>query len=50
LKDERFIGPFLHKGRLGDELIGMPVYVILNPKAALIGAARHGLEQAAGRS
>jgi glucokinase len=47
LKGERFVGAFLHKGRLGAELKSMPIYVILNPKAALIGAARHGLDQAA---
>lgn len=35
---------FQHKGRLSDLLARMPVHVILNPKAALLGAACYGLE------
>jgi glucokinase len=44
LKHERFIAAFRRKGRLSDLLARVPVYVILNPKAALLGAAYHGLE------
>jgi glucokinase len=41
-----FIEAFGAKGRLSDLVARMPVHVILNPKAALLGAAQHGLEQA----
>ena len=47
LQGDLFVNSFLNKGRLGAELKEIPIYVILNPKAALIGAARHGLDQAA---
>jgi glucokinase len=39
-----FMQFFQNKGRFSELLIRMPVHVILNPKAALIGAASHGLE------
>jgi glucokinase len=39
-----FMQAFLNKGRLSDFLQNVPVYVILNPKIALIGAAFYGLE------
>lgn len=39
LKDELFMKPFLHKGRLAEVLKPMPVHVILNPKVGLQGAA-----------
>ena len=32
---------FLNKGRLSEILIDMPIHVILNTKAALLGAARY---------
>lgn len=44
LKDERFIASFLRKGRFSELLRRMPVRVILNPKAGLMGAATYGLE------
>jgi glucokinase len=44
LKGGRFLNAFMDKGRLSDLLEGIPVYVILNPKAALLGAACYGLD------
>ena len=44
LQQEGFMQAFLNKGRLSDFLKNVPVYVILNPKIALIGAAFYGLE------
>jgi glucokinase len=44
LKEEGFMQAFLNKGRLSDFLKRIPVYVIINPKIALIGAAFYGLE------
>jgi glucokinase len=44
LSEGRFMQAFLRKGRLSDVLIPVPVYVILNPNIALLGAARHGFE------
>jgi glucokinase len=38
-----FMQAFLNKGRFADILERMPVHVILNPKAALLGAASYGL-------
>ena len=35
---------FQNKGRFAEFMIRLPVHVILNPKAALLGAARYGLE------
>jgi glucokinase len=34
---------FLNKGRFQDLLARMPLYVILNPMAPLMGAAAYGL-------
>ncbi len=45
LEGERFMQAFTHKGRLTEMLVRMPVHVILNPKSALLGAARHGFER-----
>jgi len=39
LKGEKFYYPYRNKGRFEDFLDTVPVYVILNPKAALLGAA-----------
>jgi len=39
-----FMQSFQNKGRLAEFMIRLPVHVILNPKAALLGAARYGLE------
>ena len=44
LKKPRFLQAFTSKGRFSDLLTNIPVYVIRNPKAALLGAACHGLE------
>ncbi len=44
LDSERFIQAFTHKGRFTQMLARIPVHVILNPNAALLGAARHGFE------
>ncbi|MBC8506297.1 MAG: glucokinase [Chloroflexi bacterium] len=44
LKEPRFIRAFTNKGRFSDLLTNIPVYVICNPKVALLGAACHGLE------
>lgn len=44
----RFQPAFRRKGRLSKLLERLPVQVILNPDAALLGAAHHGLTQPAG--
>ncbi|TMF46133.1 MAG: glucokinase [Chloroflexi bacterium] len=44
LDSERFMKAFCNKGRFGKMLSTIPVHVILNPKIALLGAARHGFE------
>jgi glucokinase len=38
-----FLETLCHKGRFRETLAKMPVHVILNPKAALLGAAAYGL-------
>lgn len=43
LKSKKFSKGFLRKGRLSHVLAPMPVNVILNPRAALLGAASYGL-------
>ncbi len=43
LKNEAFTEAFLRKGRMRDLVGRVPVYVITNPVAALMGAAAHGL-------
>lgn len=43
LQNGRFMRSFVHKGRFSELLARVPVYVILNPKAALFGAACYGL-------
>ncbi|MEZ4684050.1 MAG: glucokinase [Caldilineaceae bacterium] len=45
LREPRFMHAFLNKGRLSTVLREMPVQVILNSKAALLGAAYHGMTQ-----
>jgi len=40
MKDGTFLRSFLDKGRMRDVLEAMPVRVVLNPKAALLGSAR----------
>ena len=44
LKTGVFMGAFTHKGRFTDFLHKVPVYVILNPQVALMGAACHALQ------
>ena len=44
LEDGRFMEAFVRKGRMSDHLARMPVKIILNPKAGLLGAASRGLE------
>jgi glucokinase len=44
LEDKDFMESFTGKGRFSELLSRIPVYVILNPKIALIGAACYGLE------
>ena len=44
LKSGAFMESFIHKGRFTDFLANVPVYVILNPKVGLMGAACYGLE------
>jgi len=44
LEDNDFMASFTGKGRFSELLSHIPVYVILNPKIALIGAACYGLE------
>ena len=39
-----FLEAFRDKGRLSDMMSRIPIHVILNPKAALLGAARVGFE------
>jgi len=43
LKDGTFMASFVNKGRFADMLAQIPVYVILNDKTALLGAACYGL-------
>jgi glucokinase len=41
LKESEFMNAFTAKGRLGPLLEDIPVRVIMNPKTALLSAARH---------
>lgn len=45
LQNGSFMRAFRSKGRLSETLAGMPVHVIMNPKAALLGAAYFVLQQ-----
>ena len=36
---------FRRKGRMSTLMEDIPVHVILNPNAALMGAARHGMDE-----
>ncbi len=44
LEKSKFMGAFRRKGRLSNFVGRSPVYVVLNPRAALLGAADIGLE------
>ena len=48
LEQGRFLEAFTSKGRFSDLMSRMPVRVILNPNAALLGAAYRGLEMFGG--
>jgi len=48
LDDGRFMKCFLHKGRLSKVLEPIPVSIILNPRAGLIGAAGAGFDRVLG--
>jgi len=43
LETVTFMQSFQRKGRLSNLMARMPIHVIMNPKAALLGAARYGL-------
>jgi len=45
LKDGMFMAAFVKKGRFSDTLARIPVYVILNKKSALLGAAHYALNR-----
>lgn len=47
LRTERFLERFRHKGHFSELLRHIPLHVILEPRTALLGAARHGLEMGA---
>jgi glucokinase len=49
LKEPEFMNAFTAKGRMRPLLQDIPVRVIMNPKTALLGAARHAALQAAGQ-
>lgn len=44
IDSDNFKSAFFQKGRMADLLKRLPVYVILNPKAALLGAAAYGFQ------
>jgi glucokinase len=44
LENGRFMKSFRYKGRMSDLVSQIPVFVILNPRIALLGAAGYGLE------
>lgn len=44
LKGETFMNAFLNKGRFKELMARMPVYVVLNPRTPIMGAARYGLD------
>jgi glucokinase len=44
LGDGRFMEAFRHKGRMSELMSRIPVYVILNPGAAMLGAACYGFK------
>jgi glucokinase len=48
LRGPAFLEAFTAKGRMRDLLGAIPVRVVLNDRAALLGAARHGADLLAG--
>lgn len=47
VEEDLFVQSFLRKGRMTDMLASIPVRVITNPKAALLGAAAYGFYRGA---
>ncbi len=47
LRGQTFLEAFARKGRLTRLLLDVPVFVITNPNAALLGSANHGLSRLA---
>jgi glucokinase len=45
VENGRFMKSFRYKGRMSDLVSQIPVFVILNPRIALLGAASYGFEQ-----
>lgn len=45
LREPQFLRAFTQKGRFADLLQNIPIHVILNPKVALLGAAKYGMAQ-----
>jgi glucokinase len=45
LENGRFMKSFRYKGRMSGLVSQIPVFVILNPRIALLGAACYGFEQ-----
>lgn len=43
LKDGTFMAAFVNKGRFARVLAQVPVYIVLNPEAGLLGSAAYGL-------
>ncbi|MEN6620230.1 MAG: glucokinase [Smithella sp.] len=44
LKKSSFMEAFCHKGRISELMNRIPVHVIMNPKTALLGAARYAMD------
>jgi glucokinase len=44
LEQSQFLKAFRNKGPMSDLMVRIPVHVILNRRAALLGVACHGLE------
>ena len=44
LEHPRFLASFRNKGRMSEMMSRIPIHIVLNPKAALFGAASYGLE------
>jgi glucokinase len=45
LQRPRFLEAFTHKGRIREIMSNIPVHVILNPSAAVLGAAYYGMDR-----
>ncbi len=49
LREDTFIKAFIDKGRFKDYMSSLPVFVVLEPKVALYGAANHAYSHLVGR-